>query len=46
MAEIDQLYQCIARRDAEAAQKMAILHINNAEKAALEMLVTGTNERV
>lgn len=38
LAEIDQLYQCIAKRDAEAAQKMAILHINNAEKAALEML--------
>lgn len=38
LSEIDQLYQFIVKRDAEGAQKMAILHINNAEKAALEML--------
>lgn len=38
LSEIDQLYQFIANRDAEGAQKMAILHINNAEKAAIEML--------
>jgi DNA-binding GntR family transcriptional regulator len=41
LAEIDQLYELIKARDAEGAQRMATLHIKNAETAALEMLEGG-----
>lgn len=35
LAEIDELYARIKARDAEGAQRQAVLHIQNAEKAAL-----------
>lgn len=38
LAEIDELLSHIKKRDAEGAQRMATLHIKNAERAALDML--------
>ncbi|WP_260986396.1 GntR family transcriptional regulator [Bordetella genomosp. 13] len=38
LAEIDRLYACIERRDAEGAQQAARDHIANAEQAALDVL--------
>ncbi|WP_050977756.1 GntR family transcriptional regulator [Herbaspirillum lusitanum] len=38
LKEIDQLYACIKARNATAAGKAARLHIQNAEKAALDVL--------
>lgn len=36
LAEIDELFARIKARDAEGAQRQAVLHIKNAEKAALQ----------
>jgi len=38
LAEIDELLERIKDRDSEGAQRMATLHIKNAENAAMEML--------
>lgn len=38
LAEIDELLQRIKERDAEGAQRLATLHIKNAESAALDMM--------
>ncbi|WP_213991074.1 GntR family transcriptional regulator [Sodalis sp. dw_96] len=38
LGEIDNLYQAIQRRDADAAQAAAQLHVANAEKMALRLL--------
>jgi DNA-binding GntR family transcriptional regulator len=42
--EIDRIFHCIQRRDAEGAQHHARIHVTNAEQAALAML-SGQQER-
>ncbi|MBC3478015.1 GntR family transcriptional regulator [Pseudomonas taiwanensis] len=42
LAEIDELLERIKERDSEGAQRMATLHIKNAENAAMEMLESST----
>lgn len=44
LAEIDELLERIKQRDSEGAQKMATLHIKNAENAAMEMLASAPAE--
>ncbi|WP_419795261.1 GntR family transcriptional regulator [Pseudomonas palleroniana] len=44
LAEIDELLACIKKRDGEGAQRMATLHIKNAENAALEVLESSTEQ--
>ncbi|WP_445620207.1 GntR family transcriptional regulator [Kushneria sp. Sum13] len=43
LAEIDVLLEHIKDRDSEGAQRMATLHIKNAESAAMEMLESQTS---